>query len=265
MQTQECKILSISQIASHLRIFISFYAPILIRSGTYSFCLFFCFVYKKKLALAVTFECLVIEPSYFKCVILVVRPYSGTMMSSPFPWQFSWFNPFHGQIQGGGGGGGGPGVRTPPGILAKMCLLDLWNGTGLILHSIYVKYSHKLKKKGSKCGDILMVRTGNFDLSCKRLTSIEIRKSKYHIIRRVRFRWDPPLRKISGSALAFHNNKILDSSKLQEFSDDNIRSHENIGKFSKMVENAVGKGEIAHHEQFCFFSKSFRNTFTAET
>ena len=37
-----------------------------------------------------------------------------------------------------------------------------------------------------------MVRTGNVDYSCKRLTSIEIRKSKYHIIRRVRFRWDTP-------------------------------------------------------------------------
>ena len=36
------------------------------------------------------------------------------------------------------------------------------------------------------------VRTGNVDFSCKRLTSIEIRKSKYRIIRRVRFRWDPP-------------------------------------------------------------------------
>ena len=37
-----------------------------------------------------------------------------------------------------------------------------------------------------------MVRTGNVDFSCKTLTSIEIRKSKYHIIRRVRFRWGPP-------------------------------------------------------------------------
>ena len=52
-----------------------------------------------------------------------------------------------------------------------------------------------------------MVRTGNVDFSCKRLTSIEIRKSKYHIIRRVRFRRvgppppPPPPRKISGSAL----------------------------------------------------------------
>ena len=42
-----------------------------------------------------------------------------------------------------------------------------------------------------------MVRTGNVDFSCKRLTSNEIQKSKYHIIRRVRFR------KISGSALAY--------------------------------------------------------------
>ena len=48
-----------------------------------------------------------------------------------------------------------------------------------------------------------MVRTGNVDFSCKRLTSIGIRKSKYHIIRRARFRWDTPLRKISGSALAY--------------------------------------------------------------
>ena len=37
-----------------------------------------------------------------------------------------------------------------------------------------------------------MVRTGNVDFSCKRLTSIEIQKSKYHIIRRVRFQWEPP-------------------------------------------------------------------------
>ena len=53
-----------------------------------------------------------------------------------------------------------------------------------------------------------MVRTGNVDFSCKRLTSIEIRKSKYHIIRRVCFKWDHPLRKISGSALADDNSKV---------------------------------------------------------
>ena len=56
-----------------------------------------------------------------------------------------------------------------------------------------------------------MVRTGNVDFSCKRLTSIEIRKSKYHIIRRVRFRWEtppPPPRKISGSALGLIWEKV---------------------------------------------------------
>ena len=37
-----------------------------------------------------------------------------------------------------------------------------------------------------------MVRTGNVDFSCKRLTSIEIRKSKYRIIRRVRRPPPPP-------------------------------------------------------------------------
>ena len=59
-----------------------------------------------------------------------------------------------------------------------------------------------------------MVRTGNVDFSCKRLTSIEIRKSKYHIIRRVRFRWDPPPppRKLSGSALgAYTMYRLYDS------------------------------------------------------
>ena len=67
-----------------------------------------------------------------------------------------------------------------------------------------------------------MVRTGNVDFSCKRLTSIEIRKSKYHIIRRVRFRWDtppppPPHEKdiwISAS-LMHHFETVPNSKKLQ--------------------------------------------------
>ena len=80
-----------------------------------------------------------------------------------------------------------------------------------------------------------MVRTGNVDFSCKRLTSIEIRKSKYHIIRRVRFRWDPPLRKISGSAL----------------------EHLLTPLGNKPFENTVGKGEIAHNEQYLLFPLCF--------
>ena len=39
-----------------------------------------------------------------------------------------------------------------------------------------------------------------------------------------------------------------------ELADDIFKSDENGRKFSKWVENAVGKGEIAHHEQFLLFS-----------
>ena len=33
-----------------------------------------------------------------------------------------------------------------------------------------------------------------------------------------------------------------------------FKFNENSGKFSKRVENAVGKGEIAHYEQYLLFS-----------
>ena len=52
------------------------------------------------------------------------------------------------------GGTGGP---DPPWNFGKKVVIRFVIGTGLILHSIYVNYSHK-SKKGSKCGD-LMVRT----------------------------------------------------------------------------------------------------------
>ena len=39
---------------------------------------------------------------------------------------------------------------------------------------------------------------------------------------------------------------------MKEFADDNYKFDENGGKFSKSVENAVGKGEIARCEQFLF-------------
>ena len=38
-----------------------------------------------------------------------------------------------------------------------------------------------------------------------------------------------------------------------EFSDDNFKFDENGGKFSKHVENTVGKGEIALYDQFVLF------------
>ena len=51
---------------------------------------------------------------------------------------------------------------------------------------------------------------------------------------------------------------ILDSSKLKEFADDNFKFDENSIKLSKQVENTVGKGEIARHEQFLLFPQCFQ-------
>ena len=39
--------------------------------------------------------------------------------------------------------------------------------------------------------------------------------------------------------------QILDTSKLQDFADNNLKSDKNGRKLSKWVENTVGKGEIA--------------------
>ena len=47
-------------------------------------------------------------------------------------------------------------------------------------------------------------------------------------------------------------------SKLREFADDNFKFDKNGRKFSKRVENTVGKGEIAYHEQFSFSHSVFK-------
>ena len=39
--------------------------------------------------------------------------------------------------------------------------------------------------------------------------------------------------------------------------DDNFKFDENIRKFSKLVENTVGIGEIARYEQFLLFPQCF--------
>ena len=51
----------------------------------------------------------------------------------------------------------------------------------------------------------------------------------------------------------FPKRQILDSSKLKEFTDDNFIFHETGRKFSKRIENTLGKGEIARNEQFLLF------------
>ena len=52
--------------------------------------------------------------------------------------------------------------------------------------------------------------------------------------------------------------QILDSSKLKEFADNNFKFEENGRKLSKLVENTVGKGEIACYEQFLLFPQCFQ-------
>ena len=49
------------------------------------------------------------------------------------------------------------------------------------------------------------------------------------------------------------------------FADDSFKLDENGRKFSKRVENTVGKGEIALYEQFLLFPLSFQKTRTADT
>ena len=52
--------------------------------------------------------------------------------------------------------------------------------------------------------------------------------------------------------------QILDWSKLKQSADNNYEFDENIRKFSKWVENTVGKGEIARHELFLLFPQCFQ-------
>ena len=68
------------------------------------------------------------------------------------------------------------------------------------------------------------------------------------------------LRNVTFMSLSTHNQmKILDSSKLQEFADNNFKFDQNGRKLSKWVENTVGKGEIALYEQFLLFPQCFQN------
>ena len=58
---------------------------------------------------------------------------------------------------------------------------------------------------------------------------------------------------------------FLAPSKLKEVADDNYKFDENCREFSKMVENTVGKGEIARHEQFLLFPQCLQKTCTKDT
>ena len=58
---------------------------------------------------------------------------------------------------------------------------------------------------------------------------------------------------------------ILDSSKFKNFAGEYNKFDESGSMFSKLVENTVGKGEIARYEQFLLFSQCFQKTSTADT
>ena len=62
----------------------------------------------------------------------------------------------------------------------------------------------------------------------------------------------------------FPRQQILHSSKLKDFADDNFRFAESGQKFSKRVENTVGKGEIACYEEFLVFPQCFQKIYTAD-
>ena len=57
---------------------------------------------------------------------------------------------------------------------------------------------------------------------------------------------------------------MLDWSKLKQFADDNFEFDENSRKFSKRVENTVGKGEIARYEHFLLFPQCFQKVYFLE-
>ena len=51
----------------------------------------------------------------------------------------------------------------------------------------------------------------------------------------------------------------------ERVADDNLMFHKNGRKFSKRIENTVGKGEIARYKQFLLFPRCFQKTTNADT
>ena len=56
----------------------------------------------------------------------------------------------------------------------------------------------------------------------------------------------------------FPDEKIVDWSKMKQSADDNFEFDVKSRKFSKLIENTVGKGEIARYEQFLLFPQCFQ-------
>ena len=67
------------------------------------------------------------------------------------------------------------------------------------------------------------------------------------------------------NSLTLSQTTFFYSSKLKPLPDDNFKFDENGRKLSRQVENTVGKGEIARHEQFLLFPLCFQKPCTADT
>ena len=65
--------------------------------------------------------------------------------------------------------------------------------------------------------------------------------------------------------LSFPKRQISDYSNLKVFADNNFKFDEINRKFSKKIENNVGKGEIARYKQFLLFPLCFQKTCFADT
>ena len=63
---------------------------------------------------------------------------------------------------------------------------------------------------------------------------------------------------ISLYIIPFPSDRFLNSSKLKQSGADNLKFDENRRKFSKWVENTVGKEEIAYYEQVLLFPQCFQ-------
>ena len=69
-----------------------------------------------------------------------------------------------------------------------------------------------------------------------------------------------PKRKVNDLTLS--NTTNLRVFQTERVCRNNFKFDENGRKFSIRVENIVGKGAIAHYEQFLFFPQSFQKTCT---
>ena len=73
---------------------------------------------------------------------------------------------------------------------------------------------------------------------------------------------------MQGAVIVYHSTLTLSqTTNFRRFqtADDNFKFAENGKMFSELVENAVGKGEIARYDQFLLCPQSFQKTCTADT